>query len=609
VNAQAPPIRWRPLWTLPRPGQAVSAGQALEVELAGPLIFANKPMLAAAHATAAAFWVVSWVFTRNPWILWWAACIHAALFQRWWASRSYARTAAADRQPLAALRNLRLAQGLTGAVWGLAAWALLARAGALGFSMAPLVMLVLLSMSAISMIALARFRDALLAFNTPLHLLLTTALAWQGGLLHTVLAVGAAVYFVCIIVYGLQQNALLVDYLRARQESDILAARLAHQVEVVERASAEKTRFFASASHDLRQPLHSLGLFGSAMVARLRGTQDEPVARNLMMCVDALEASFSSMLDVSKLDAGVVDAKPLPVALSSVFRRLESAYGRQAEGRGLALRFQPAGRWVQTDPALLERLLGNLVHNALKFTSTGGVLVLARRRQGKTSVEVWDTGAGMAPAELDLIFDEFYQIGNQERDRAKGLGMGLAIVQRLAQLLDAPLSVHSLPGKGSVFKVLLPDSRPQAAERLPAELASSAFRSLAGMCVLVVDDEAAVRDSTAAALRLYGLRIEVADSLEQAVRLVRQLGGGVDALITDHRLRGGEDGIAVAQGIHAALGQKVPTILVTGDTAPDRVRQARSSGMLVLYKPVRASALAEALRHQAFQTTVRAATW
>ncbi len=535
--------------------------------------------------------------SSRPAILAWAALMHATQLHRYLAANAYKRTPAASRDTARAVRRLCVAQAVSGTVWGLSPW-LFFPVGDL--ALVALMMLMLLCMSSLGTVALSSYRLALVAFNLPIFLGLSSALFWQMQWMTSVLAMGSLIYLYSNMRYGFAQNQLLSDSLRARFENEQLAENLARQVRLVEQASLEKTRFFASASHDLRQPLHSLGLFGSAIHARLKNTPDEALASNLMHCVDALESSFSAMLDVSKLDAGVVEVNAKPTALADVFRRLQAAYGRQAEAQGLALRFNPAGKWADADPALLERLLGNLVHNALKFTAAGGVTLVARSRGGLVVVEVWDTGQGMPQEELQRIFDEFYQVGNQERDRAKGLGMGLAIVRRLSDLMKAPLQVASRPGRGSVFKLALPACAPApaAAVETPAASRSSAFRALTGMQVLVVDDEATVRDSTCAALRLYGLQVEVADGLSQAREVAERLGDRLDALITDYRLCNGKDGIDVVAELTQALGRRLPTLLITGDTAPDRVRQAGASGLRVMYKPVKVGDMVEALRLQ-----------
>jgi signal transduction histidine kinase/CheY-like chemotaxis protein len=530
-------------------------------------------------------------------ILVWAGLMHFVQVLRYANSRRYARTPLAQRDIAAEVRKLCNQQAISGIAWGLAPWFFFPTEN---LPLTALMMLLLLALSSIGGVALSAYRQALLSFTLPIFVGLAGALFWQGDWLHAVLGIGALLYGHSNVIYGLQQNRLLNDSLRARYENEELAKNLAQQVQMVERASLEKTRFFASASHDLRQPLHSLGLFGSAIHARLKNTEDEALASNLMHCVDALETSFSSMLDVSKLDAGVVEVNAKPVGLAQVFRKLQSTYGRQAEAQGLALRFKPGGKWVHADAALLERLLGNLIHNALKFTTQGGVTVLARNNGGQTSIEVWDTGQGMPASEFSRIFDEFYQVGNQERDRSKGLGMGLAIVRRLGQLMQTPLHVHSRPGHGSVFKLVVPAAPVQAASEVTNPLAhnSGVFGALTGLHVLVVDDEATVRASTAAALKLYGLQVEVADGMAQAREVATRLGPKLDAVITDYRLCNGKDGIDIVADLVDLLGRQLPSLLITGDTAPDRVRLAQQSGLRVLYKPVKINTLVEELRQQ-----------
>lgn len=546
-----------------------------------------------AFLTGLGFGAFFYFQTGQPAVLVWAALLQATQVYRFFGNQRYIKTPLFERDPQRSARWHCNALTFNALAWGAAPWLFFPTNNA---PLTALMALVLLGVSSGSMASLAPYRPALFRFIVPLLFGLAAALLWQRDATHYFMALCTLAYLYVTLKFGLQQNRLLTEALRARYEKEDLAQRLAEHVRIVERASLEKTRFFASASHDLRQPLHSLGLFGSAILARLASTPDEPLARNMMHCVDALEASFSSMLDVSKLDAGVVEVKAEPVALVDIFRRLQVNLGQQAESQGLALRFKPGCKWVYADAALLERMLGNLVHNALKFTKTGGVVVLARTRGQLVSVEVWDSGRGIEEKEMPRIFDEFYQVGNLERDRSKGLGMGLAIVRRVARLMNVQVQVHSRPGCGTVFRLLLPRAAANA-EKTPLEAGdgSRAALPLAGLRVLVVDDEETVRTSTAAALRLYGLQVDVADSLFQAREIAARPGHRLDALITDFRLRNEEDGIELATELRALLGWKLPVLLVTGDTAPARVRQAQQSGLRVLYKPVKAHDLVEAL--------------
>ena len=565
-------------------------------EQADSLLSTSMTASIGAFMTAIGFWSIFYYQTGQAGVLVWAALLHATQIYRFVGNRRYILTPRDRRDPEASARWYCNALTFNAVAWGSAPW-LFFPIGNLPLT--SLMMLLLLGISSGGVASLAPFRPALFRFIVPLLTGLAAALLWQRDVTHFYLALCTLAYLYVSLKFGLQQNRLLTDALRARFEKEDLAQRLAEHVRIVERASLEKTRFFASASHDLRQPLHSLGLFGSAILARLASTPDEPLARNMMHCVDALEASFSSMLDVSKLDAGVVEVKAEPVALVDIFRRLQVNLGQQAESQGLALRFKPGSKWVYADAALLERMLGNLVHNALKFTKTGGVAVLARTRGQLVSVEVWDSGRGIEEKEMPRIFDEFYQVGNLERDRSKGLGMGLAIVRRVARLMDVQVQVHSRPGCGTVFKLLLPRAAANAEKSLlEAGEDSKAALLLLPMRVLVVDDEETVRTSTAAALRLYGLQVDVADSLIQAREIAARPGHRLDALITDFRLRNEEDGVGLATELRAILGWKLPVLLVTGDTAPARVRQAQQSGLRVLYKPVKAHDLVEALGHE-----------
>lgn len=577
------------------PGASVDA-RVLHIQ-AESLLQSSLSQPISGFLAALCFWVSFYYQMRHPGILVWAAIMHATHLQRFVQAWKYLKTPAAKRNTEHSIRSLCIALAVNGTAWGLAPW-LFFPAG--NMPLTSMMILLLLCLCSAAMVALSPYRQAVINFSTPIILGLATALFWQGDWRHSVLALGICLYGAVNLQFGLYLNRLLSDALRARLEKDDLAQRLAEEVKTVERASLEKTRFFAAASHDLRQPLHSLGLFGSAIHARLRNTVDEPLARNLMLCVDALETSFSSMLDVSKLDAGVINVKARPLAVADIFRRLQGTYAGQAEAQGLLLRFKPAGKWVNTDGALMERLLGNLIHNALKFTPQGGVVVLARSSGNNISLEVWDTGCGIDPAESSRIFDEFYQVGNQERDRAKGLGMGLAIVKRLAALLETPLTTASRPAKGSVFKVRVPGAPAQATPLVfnTQAINSGVFKALTGLRVLVIDDEASVRDSTSAALRFYGLNVDVADGWEQAREICQHLGPRLDAVISDYRLCNGKDGIDVVNDLIRMAGRPIPALLITGDTAPERVREAEKSGLTVLYKPVRIHQMVEALRVQ-----------
>lgn len=362
------------------------------------------------------------------------------------------------------------------------------------------------------------------------------------------------------------------------------------------RNDSDKSRFLAIASHDLRQPVHALGLFAATLYKRLMNSPDEPLGRNLMRSVDSLERSFNAMLDISRLDGGALAPKVQTFPLRDLFRRLHMQYGGQAELAGLGLRFSPGGKSVSSDPQLLERIVGNLVQNAIRYTTSGGIAVLARTTRTHVNIEVWDTGCGIAAADLPRIFDEFYQIGRGERDRSQGLGMGLAIVKRLAVLLQHRLEVVSAPGRGTLFRLGVPvgpldgmDEETAAADTLPMSVDSPQM-------VLVVDDEEPIREGLRVLLQEWGYQVMAAADAAQAESAVSALEGRIDLILTDLHLGPGPGGQDVVAAVRRLCGREVPALLVTGDTAGEALRAVAAGADPVLFKPVQPRHLFEAMR-------------
>jgi signal transduction histidine kinase len=334
--------------------------------------------------------------------------------------------------------------------------------------MTSLLMAVIVGSCARAAQSLWPLKSALFGYTLPMSLGLITALAWQGDGLHLFLAAAGAAYLLLTLRAGIGQHKLLTESLMLRFENEALAARLGEQIAATERASEEKTRFLGTASHDLRQPLHAIALFGAALENELRDRPEGRNAERLMRAVNALGASLDTMLDVSRLDAGVITAVPQPVQLDALFLPLNHTFSARAEHKQLQLRVRASGLWVHSDPQLLHRMLSNLMDNALKYTAHGGVTVMARERGDSVWVEVRDTGIGIAPEQSGRIFEEFYQINNPGRDRSRGLGIGLSIVQRLSRLLGHPVQMHSRPGRGTHFRVVLPAARAMAGGLVPA---------------------------------------------------------------------------------------------------------------------------------------------
>jgi two-component system, sensor histidine kinase len=383
---------------------------------------------------------------------------------------------------------------------------------------------------------------------------------------------------------GVRANGAFAQLVGLRIQAEELAKDLERQKDIAEQANRAKSMFLAAASHDLRQPVHALGLF----VGALRGVAMAPEGRRILAQIEAsitaMNGLFSALLDVSRLDAGVVTVERRTFAIQPVMDRVCRDFVREAETKGVSLVWKASAAVVSSDPVLVERILRNLVSNSVRYTERGRIVVGCRRRGQEIAIQVWDTGVGIPEHEQALVFEEYYQLGNPERDRSKGLGLGLAIVRRLADLLGCPLILRSKLGKGSCFEVVLPLAAERAGLQEPSPDEPKA--GAAARFVVVIDDEQAVREATSTLLRSWGHRVIAAGSGAEAVERLSTSSLRPDLLICDYRLRGEESGIAVIERLRSEYNEAIPAVLITGDTAPSRLAEAAASGLLLLHKPV-----------------------
>jgi signal transduction histidine kinase len=453
--------------------------------------------------------------------------------------------------------------------------------------------------------ALWALKPALLGYGIPMMTGLIVALAAQGDSLHLFLAAFGAAHLLLTLRTGLRQNKVLTEALTLRFENEALAARLREQIAATERASAEKTRFLATASHDLRQPLHAIALFGAALENTLRDRPEGKNAERLMRAVNAVGTSLDTMLDVSRLDAGVVTPELTAVQLDALFLRLNHMFSAQAEQKSLQLRLRASGLRVRSDPQLLSRMLANLIDNALKYTAHGGLTVTARARGETVWIDVCDTGIGIPSERLGQIFEEFYQIDNPGRDRARGLGIGLSIVQRLSRLLGHPVQVRSRLRRGTRFRLVLPVVKasngasvgpmPQAIEVRERDRVAAPTLPRR---VLLIDDETEIRAAMTELLRSCSVDVlAVADEARAAEALTQAWvqAEPFSLLLCDYRLADGADGLAAGLRLRERFDPGMPFLLITGETAPERLQRVRESGVSVLFKPVDAAALLRAM--------------
>lgn len=369
-----------------------------------------------------------------------------------------------------------------------------------------------------------------------------------------------------------------------------LEAKVAERTRQLEEKNHAKTQFLAAASHDLRQPAQAQGLFLDVLSRTALDDQQRQLLDNLSASYQSSNNMLNSLLEYSQIEAGVVKSKPRDFALQPLLHKIEREFGPLANAKGLYYRCRDTKLIAHSDPVLLERILRNLVSNAIRYTEQGGVLVAARRRHDDVWLEVWDTGIGIAPENQKAVFLEFLQLDNPERDRQKGLGLGLAIVEGLVQHLGHGLTLRSRSGRGSLFRLVLPSG---IGGQITAPTVPAPEPLLRDARILVIDDDPSIRAALRYLLTDWGCRCDVVETVEEALDIARQ--APLDMVISDYRLRDEVTGSQAIAALRALLGRPLPALLITGDTAPERLRDAHASGISLLHKPVKPNELRKQL--------------
>lgn len=455
--------------------------------------------------------------------------------------------------------------------------------------------IMLVGLCAGSVATTAGFLPAFLAYLLPTLLPLSilwlaapsVAPFWLTG------SVALLIALLAIILIALSKDSyqLLKASFESRQQQIQLNQRLQLALDSAESANRAKTRFLASASHDLRQPLQSLSMFAASLARRPLDERSSQIVHYIHEAVQMLNTELDALLDISKLDADIIRPNLEIFSLTSLLNRLHTSYQPLATDKGLYLRLDcPADLYLKSDRQLFERIVRNLLDNAIKYTLQGQIELRIQAEDQALWLCIQDTGPGIDPSEQANIFEEFYQIDNPERDRQQGLGLGLAIVQRLSRLLQLPLRLQSSPGLGSSFFLGLPISPPPPS---PAPVAS-AKASNATARILLVDDEPQVRLSLQQLLESLGFIVLLADSSDSACQQL--LTQPVDLVISDLRLRGEDSGIQCIAGLRQ-LQPDLAALLLSGDTAPQRLQQADQAGIPLLHKPISAELLLQAIQH------------
>lgn len=405
----------------------------------------------------------------------------------------------------------------------------------------------------------------------------------------------------CTLGLGRAFRNMFGEMVSLRSHAQDLAKKLHGEMKAAEAAQRDaetanraKTQFFAAASHDLRQPLHALGLFAEALRNRSKDEEVAQLVNSINSSVDALEGLFSELLDITKIDTGGVDIEPEHFAMRDLFTRIRLHFEPTAFEKGLMLSFHGEQHFAYADPLVVERILRNLISNAIRYTEDGGVLVSCRRRGDQLLLQVWDTGIGIAEKEQGRIFEEFYQTQSNrplEPHHRKGLGLGLAIVKRLADLMGTDLTLRSRVGHGTVFSCLLPIGRAPRLQPVSQSSKPALGVTLDRRHIVVVEDELAVMEGLQVLLKGWGATVSVFDSVRSVEAWLERTQDDTDLprpdlIMVDYRLPEQLTGIDAIKKLRGRFGQDLPAILVTGSTMTQHEEEARQHNFHVLLKPV-----------------------
>lgn len=488
------------------------------------------------------------------------------------------------------IRHMCAIKAFEGLVWGWLAWIVMGE-GSLAQQVLTMASLAGVSGNAVSLLGPV--------FPMFLSMLLAQLLAMSSKFLliddpsFKLLAIGCTLFFLGQAGQALasQRTARRSIALRfenlALVESLQVASEHAEQERIkAEEANLAKSKFLAAASHDLRQPIHAQALFLEVLGRSELSKDQHKVLDSARAAGSASAQMLDTLLDFSRIEAGVIEPQLCAFQLQPLLNKLEDELGSLADAKGIIYRSRETHLAVTSDPALLELILRNLITNAIRYTEQGGVLVACRKRGNDVLVEVIDTGIGIAVEQQTEIFREFHQLGNSERDRQKGLGLGLAIADGLARSLRHQLTLVSQPGRGSIFRLHAPLALSGFSEDVDSLLGGTLLTTglLSGFRVLVIDDDPIVRDGMTHLLEDWNCECRVVEGIAEALNAVTLW--QPQLIISDYRLRESQTGAQAIKRVREVMRETVPALLITGDTAPERIREAHESGIPLLHKPV-----------------------
>jgi signal transduction histidine kinase/CheY-like chemotaxis protein len=411
----------------------------------------------------------------------------------------------------------------------------------------------------------------------------------SGGLAGISLGGASLLYLVAVISFAKRHESWIATSLELRYKNDNLICELKQTMFELQEANQTKSMFLASASHDLRQPLHAIGLFIETLKYTELDEQQQTLVNHINTAAQGTRELLNALLDYSKLNAGAITPVIKNFNMQPLLTKLERELSPNATVKNLVYRCRETLLAVETDKVLLELILRNIISNAINYTESGGVLIGCRKHNKTVAIEVWDTGIGIAKNDLDNIFKEFLQLYNSERNREKGFGLGLAIVDGLTKKLGLDIDVLSTEGKGTVFRLTVPLCESRIIEE--AVVVDEITCNFDGLQVLLIDDDESIRIGMGGLLESWGINCHIAESSADAINMVFENNFIPDLIISDYRLRDNLTGRQALDDIRGTTFDAIPAIIITGDTDPVRFKDASEANAILLHKPIAAPLL------------------
>lgn len=450
-----------------------------------------------------------------------------------------------------------------------------------------LIIFVLTGMGAGSVASMYTYRPAFLAYFLTSNVPIALRLLYEQDQAYTATSLLFIIYILGLCFFAARINKTYIEALLIRNENRELVNELREQKEEAEKANQAKSKFLAAASHDLRQPLHALNLYASILASNIAKPKNKKLVDQITHSLEALESLFNALLDISRLEAGTLVPERRNFRIEPLINRVLSDFEGDARQKSIQLRAQANEIICYSDASLLEQIIRNYVSNAIRYTNSGEISITCEVIDGQVEIKVKDTGIGIPADQLDAIYGEFYQLSNPERDRSKGLGLGLAIVHRISNLLEHKIGVQSQSGKGSTFSVTVPLGSSATYIDLPrSSIEWMQNTSLERINIAVIDDDVDVRESTEALFVSWGCSVYAGASPQDVIEKLRKQNVTPHAIIADYRLRGGRTGIGAIDLVKAQYAEDIPSLIITGETGSEPLQAIQNSGIPVLNKPV-----------------------